>query len=86
MFKLVRDTNCVNVVDQEGQIIGHVSHDDLEKCGGKPNVRGFVRRARVLWVNFKNPDQVKYFHWPEFSLKLRFFVNFYSMRPVRMYE
>ena len=61
MFKLVRDTNCVSVVDQEGQIIGHVSHDDLEKCGGKPSVRGFVRRARVLWVNFKNPNQVIYF-------------------------
>ena len=58
MLKLVRDSNCVNVVDQEGQIIGHVSLDDLDKCRGKPSVKGFVRRARVLWINFTNPDQV----------------------------
>ena len=64
MFKLVRDSNCVNVVDHEGQIIGHVSLDDLDKCRGKPSVKGFVRRARVLWVNFTNPSQVK----PKFSL------------------
>ena len=61
MFKLVRDTSCVNVVDQEGQIVGHVAHDDLEKCGGKPSIRGFVRKARVLWVNFKNSSQVFHF-------------------------
>ena len=58
MLKLVRESNCVNVVDQEGQIIGHVSLDDLDKCRGKPSVKGFVRRARVLWINFTNPDQV----------------------------
>ena len=58
MLKLVRDSNCVNVVDQKGQIIGHVSLDDLDKCRGKPSVKGFVRRARVLWINFTNPDQV----------------------------
>ena len=60
MLKLVRDSNCVNVVDQEGQIIGHVSLDDLDKCRGKPSVKGFVRRARVLWINFTNPDQVNH--------------------------
>ena len=60
MLKLIRDSNCVNVVDQESQIIGHVSLDDLDRCRGKPSVKGFVRRARVLWVNFTNPSQVNH--------------------------
>ena len=61
MLKLVRDTKYVNVIDPKGQVIGQVTFDELDKCQCKPGVKGFVRKARVLWVNYINPSQVNDF-------------------------
>ena len=60
-MKVQRTGEKITVIGENGDKIGEIPLQDIrELCGCQLKNRGFPKRIRILWVDFKNPDQVDY--------------------------
>ena len=56
-----RTGDKVAVIGENGEKLGEIPLQDVrEFCGCQSKNRGFPKRVRILWVDFKNPNQVSY--------------------------
>ena len=64
-MKLIRELNSIFVINDTGEKIGNVSIENVKDVLKNENqnnikIKGFPRRVRILWVNYKNTDEVNY--------------------------
>ena len=59
-LKLVRHAGVIHVTDSNHTILGELSLQEIETIS-KPeenNIKGFIKRVRVLWVKTEDRNQV----------------------------
>ena len=59
-LKLARHAGVIHVIDSSNTILGQLSLQEIEAIikPDENNIKGFVKRVRVLWVNNQDPSQV----------------------------
>ena len=73
-LKLIRNSGVIHVTDSSDTILGELPLQQIEEIQ-KPetsNVKGFVKRLRVLWVKSQDPTQVRNFFSGYFYNVIRF--------------
>ena len=56
-----RTGDKIAVIGENGEKLGEIPLQDVrELCGCQSKNRGFPKRVRILWVDFKNPNKVSY--------------------------
>ena len=62
MLKLKRENDKIVAVDQNDQTVGQISLQEIQFIakGVERSYKGFVKRVRILWVNHKDTNKVRY--------------------------
>ena len=67
-LKLARHAGVIHVTDSNNSILGELSLQEIENLSKSEenNVKGFIKRVRVLWVKTDDRNQVVEKFWMSF--------------------